>query len=294
MNKKLLVSVVAGIIVVALLVGGWFIFSAVKSPEQPSVNGKASPTASNNNGNATDNPTPTPNETYKDVEKDLEEIKDKSDNFKDVKAVEFFTEEDTKAALQVSYDYAETALTNRYFLSGQWSKDGFNLSHLDATYGQYFNKELRAKINAWDDSNNGANLKSEDLLPLVFYVADNGEVAPSKYCAFGNPGTDEKVTTTAPEGAISCPITGLTVSDMKYEEAKSGETPAIKVAFTASTEIPVTITAGNKDAKTVITYEYILVLVQNTYQAESTNPQPFVISDYDIKVLASKVEPLDG
>lgn len=293
MKKGLLTPIIASVVFVVLLIGGWFLVSAVKGPEQPYTEKTSTPSAS---AKASDDPTPVVTESLPPNAEEVKDVKDTTDNFSDVKAVEFFTDEETKQALQVAYDYSVTSLSNKYFLGGQWAKDGFSIKDLDGSFGQYYSKELRAKINAWDDSNNGANLKSEDLLPLVFYVADNGEVSPSKYCAIESTGTDEKPQADTTEGDISCPMSGLTVSDMKYEGIQKSDdeaTPGINVSFTASTEIPVTIKDGNKDGKTVVTYEYILVLVKNNYQEATINPQPFVIEDYDIKVLASKVEPIN-
>jgi hypothetical protein len=291
MKKGLLASIIAGVVFLALIIGGIFVFSQVKGNNQPYTPKNPTPSVS---PSPTVEPTPVVTGTLPPDEKEIKSVKDTSGNFKDAKAVEFFTEAETKEALQTAYDYSRDSLSNKYFLSGEWAKDGFAIKEIDGAFGQYYSKELRAKINAWDDSNGGSKLKSEDLLPLVFYVADNGEVAPSASCVIDNKGTDEKpVTSTEPE--VSCPLSGLTVSDMKYESIRTadGETPGIKVAFTASTEIPVTIKNGNKDAKTDVTYEYILVLVSNNYKEDTVNPKSFVIADYDTKLLASKVTPLN-
>jgi len=293
MGKKLWIAVISGIILITLGVVGWFTLSSNDNNAQPNV--KPSSTSS------ADAVASKPGSTKAPTQEEAKKVLDEMNDLDKVEAVEFFTAEETKEALVVAQEYAQASLNNRYFLSGKWAEADYRMSDVDASIGSYFSKELRAELNTWDDEGKKDTISQKDLLPIIFYTADNGEIAPSKYCAFdgptdpNNPSAEENPLMTE-EGIIACPISGVEISNLKYspQQVDDGQTPGIVVTFSASADIPVTLKEGSKDAKTSVTYDYQLFLIKNAYQEETTNPKPFVIAEYDTKVLASKVELLDA
>ena len=206
---------------------------------------------------------------------------EKMTSFEDAKAVDNFTKEDVQETLRLSAEYANNSLTNVYFLGGHWVDDGMP-NILDDVAGRFFTPEIRENIKSWDtNSETGENIGT-NVMPLVFYVYPNGNITANDACDYSDEAKPDGDTPVA-EAGISCPLEGLKISDMKYEPTMTEGTPGIKVIFSATGKVPVSID-GTKDGYSEVRYDYTLNFISNENYEESTNPNKFVINWYDVKV----------
>lgn len=220
----------------------------------------------------------------KEAVPDQDKIKAETENmtsFEDAKAVDNFTKEDVQETLRLSAEYANNSLTNVYFLGGHWVDDGMP-NIFDDVAGRFFTSEIRENIKAWDTNPDTGKNIGTNVMPLVFYVYPNGNITANDACDYSDEAKPESDTPVAQAG-ISCPLEGLTLSDMKYEPTMTEGVPGIKVIFSGTSRVPVTID-GSKDGYSEVRYDYTLNFISNENYEESTNPNKFVINWYDVKV----------
>lgn len=201
--------------------------------------------------------------------------------FEDAEAVANFTKEDVQETLRLSADYANNSLTNVYFLGGHWVNDGMP-NIIDDVSGRFFTADIREKIKAWDTNPETGENIGTNVMPLVFYVYPNGNITANDACNYSDEvkpeGESSEMTT-----SISCPVDGIKFSEMKYEPTMTDNVPGVKVIFSATAKVPVTID-GSKDGYSEVRYDYELNFIFNEGYEETTNPNQFVINWYEVKV----------
>lgn len=266
-TKKKIIIALASLVVIALAITAYIVSTNQKDNTNPIAPG--SPTISQN---------ASPGAKPEIIKAEVPEPKvDDKKQLEAVTAVENFSQEDVKTVIQLSSDYAYNSLSNGYYLSGQWDKDG-NPNDLDAAVGRFFTENVRESIKKIDTNPATSKTLGTDVFPLVFFMRPNENITPNAACY----STDVKTVS-----QFSCPIDGVQVSNITYVPTLSGETPGIKTTFSATAKIPVKID-GDKDGSTEVTYQYSLNFINNEKIDPDTNPNRFVINDYkvDIKINA--------
>lgn len=283
MKKNTIIKVGISVIVLVLIAAGiWFIVKPDKGavshlPQSPNGTSSIAPMDSSSPTTAAPIMTAPPTMTY-------DEYKASTNDFSGVKEVSGFSKEDVTAVLTTAQTYAEAALSDKYFLSGKWALDGYNTHTLDVVMGQYYTEPLREKIRTFKSVN--------DLMPITYYVSpENPGAQPSPLCAVPEHGTDGKpVESKEGVNSFSCPLDGVNISDMKYKPGvNSNGDSVLSVDFTSTAKIPVMIDQ-TIPAFTEVTYTYLLDFVKNPYYDEATDPQKFVISNYDTTTVSKKVQ----
>lgn len=264
--KKVLIVISAVVVTALVAIVGWLVVNPSTVPKhvsEPSLSSTAP---------ATQNPVPTDGKTYfptepaatKEPVKSVEDIT----KFDDAKAVSSFSKEDVQYALKASYQYASNALSNKYFLGGQWAKDGYPVETMVGTNESLMSTSLRDKLLKieTDPTKNPNALK--DVLPIVLYMNEGDGQSPAKSCM--------------DENAVACPLDGLDFSEMKYSVDSISEGEALDVDFTVKTRIPVL--KNGKDSYIDADYHYILRFTLNDNYSEQAGSPVLVVSDYDVKL----------
>lgn len=282
MTKQSKIAVlIAALVAVALAVGGFFFFansgddasvpSNTDISANPSDSASASPSAS-----PTDN-TAIPSSKASDPAAAQKEI-DETRKFEDATEVENFTKEEVQKVLKTATEYSYNSLTNTYFLGGEWDEEKMP-NNLDQNVGRFFTNDIRKKIMELDTNPETGKDIGTNVFPLVFFVRPNGNITPHEVCR-----TDYKGDST-----ISCPLDGLTFTDMKYVPTMEESVPGVRVTFSTTAKIPVKMD-GTKDYYSEVTYSYDLNFIRNADFEESINPNEFVINWYQVKTDMSAVK----
>lgn len=267
--KKRLFIIIA--VVVALLIAG---VSALFLGGNSSTPDLVSPTSNPTSSAApivSQTPTPTV-ETTEEAKKEIAKITE----FADAAPVSGFNKEDVQEVLKTATEYSYNSLTNQYYLSGTWAKDGMP-NNIDVSSGRFFAPEIREKIKAFDTNPATGKSIGKDVLPIVFFVRPAGSVEPSPDC------------TNSAEKASGCTVDGLKISTMDYVPTFENDKPGVKVTFSASTKVPVKY--DGKNMYTEVTYDYILNFISNEAYEETISPYKFVINDYNVTVKTGGVQP---
>lgn len=184
-----------------------------------------------------------------------------------------FTNDDLRSAIEFVSDYASASQKNVYFVSGQWSDGGKqpDLNLLKDAMSPYYDRTILNKIDSFKKSK--PDTFAKDVLPYMFFFGDNGIVKPNRaICKDGS--------------KTPCP-TYFNVDNIDYKEKKSkGGNPVLGVTFSTKSVIPLLTNEGNKEAFTIVTYDYNLDLTSAQNNKGSMN---FKISALKNKMNLSKV-----
>ncbi len=197
-------------------------------------------------------------------------------------SVDGFTEKEAKEAVSFVTNYATMAMTDYYFLGGEWAKNGFKTEELvDKSIPWYSNEIIKdlEKI----DKYKGQEYR-DWVLPVVTYFTgiDNQSIDVSPKCS------TEAYTKKIDSGCVVEPIT---FSDVEYYSEKQEDgTYSLKIRFSAKFDLAVVIRDGNKDAKTTVENDYILT-VDKANKGDGT--EGYMISGYDTKYNFSKVSEMN-
>lgn len=287
MNKNVVIGIVAGIVAIAVIVGGWFLFSANSTPKLPtpaptsSQDASASPAplvdATGAPISSDDATKPPSAEKVAEATKQVEE----SRKFEDATEVANFSKDEVQEILKSATEYTYAALTNTTLLSGDWAKDGKDMTVFAGGIDQYFSTKVREQIKSIpkDDPQFGTKTQT-----LAYYVVSGSRVAASPACAVPPVGQE-----TAPDyHGITCPGE-LKISDMKYEPTETDGVPGVMVTYSVEMDVPLVLVDGNKDVSQHVKYDFKLNFINNeNYQPEATDKK-FVIDYYDNKVNFGKV-----
>lgn len=277
-SKKLPIIIAAVIAVVALILGGIFFLNQNKPGDTtPVPDSTATPSASASpSASAVDRNDPLTKEESQKEYDDSQKIES------DVEIANF-TKEETDQILTLSSDYAYSTLTNGYYLSGQWDKDGMP-NNLNDQFGIYFSSDIREKIKAFDTNPATGTTIGTDVFPLVFFVRPNGPVTPNADCLVKG----EEGKALDPD-KVFCPLDGVKLSDIKYNSStsKGSDEPGVNTTFSATAKIPVKF--DGKDAYTEVTYDYDLNFIRNEKFVEELDTKKFVINNYNVKVTMGAV-----
>lgn len=280
MKKNVLIGIIAGVVAIAVLVGGWFLFSANSTVPVPT----AAPT--NSQDAAVNSPDATPTTSASAVPSasanptGLAEVKDLPQHkFSDVKEVNGFSSDQVQTMLSSAMDYASNDLGNQYFLSGKWVEDGMPIKAVVDSSARFFSKKMVENISKIDTNpQTNPDHLTEQVMPVQFFVFPNGNLDGSPLCA-----SDPSSKSSAP----TCPKDGISFSNFNYDPATTtDDEPALKVSFSATAKIPVLI--DGKEGYSTVKADYMLLYVENANYEEVTNPSKFVIDDYDVKISMSK------
>lgn len=278
-SKKLPIIIAAVVAVVALIVGGIFFLNQNKSGESTlepnsseTSSSTASPSPTETGIKASENPSvkPTNNASDEEKNKKFEETK----SYNDAAEVPGFSKDEVRNILKLSNDYAYNSLTNSYYLSGQWEKEGMP-NNLDATVGKFFTSDLRSKIKSIDTNPKTGQNIAKNVLPLTFFVYSENGVTANEACE-----TSSDVKTQQKDG-FSCPMDGLKLTDMTYTPTNTEGKSGVQVEFSATAKIPVKWDGDN--AYTEVKYDYILNFVNNEDYEEKSNPNKFVINSFQVQ-----------
>lgn len=282
MKKNVLIGIIAGVVAIALIAGGWFIFSAKNSVNTitpaPVSSQDAAPTNSPDptaGATATASPSASANPTGPT---DVQHLPQHT--FSDVKSVNGFSTDEVQTVLSTAMDYATNDLGNKYFLSGKWVEDGMPIKAVVDSSARFFSKKVLAEVSKIDTNpQTNPDHLTEQVMPIQFFVFPNGNLEGSPLCAT----TGKETSPSAP----TCPKDGISFSKFNYDPATTtDDTPALKVSFSATAKIPVQI--DGKEGYSTVKADYILLYVENVNYEEVTNPNKFVIDDYDVKISMSK------
>jgi hypothetical protein len=290
MKKNVLIGIIAGVVAIAVIVGGWFLFSANSADKLPTPAPTSSQDAASASASAApmtdatgapistaDATKPPSAEKVADAKKEVEE----SRNFTDVTEVANFSKEDVQAILKASTEYTYAALTNTTLLSGDWAKNGKDMNVFAGGIDQYFSTKMREKIKSISKDDPEFGTKTQTL---AYYVVSGDKVTASPACAAPPVGQE-----TAPEyHGITCPG-GLQITDMKYVPTDSNGVPGVMVTYSVEMDVPLVLVDGNKDVTQHVKYDFKLNFINNdNYQSDATD-QKFVIDYYDNHVTFGKV-----
>lgn len=285
MKKNVIIGIIAGVVAIAVIVGGWFLFSAngsanntITSTPANSQEAEASSAATAAAIAAASAPPTQPSEqVVTDANKQVEE----SRKFTDANAVANFSKEDVQAILKASTEYTYAALTNTNLLSGDWVKNGRDMNVFTEGIGQYFSTGMREQIKSISHDDPIFGTKTQTL---AYYVFSGDQVAASPACA---PTPLGEAAAPSYKG-ISCPD-GLKISDMNYTPTDTAGVPGVMVTYSVEMDVPLVLTDGNKDVFQHVKYDFKLNFINNdNYQSEATD-QKFVIDYYDNNVNFGKV-----
>lgn len=279
MNKNVVIGLIAGVVAIALLVGGWFLFSATSAVETPTVapaNSQQAAATESAKAVASAEPKPAA-KAIEDAAKQLEE----SRQFTDANAVANFSKEDVQSILKSSTEYTYVALTNTNLLSGDWAKNGKDMSVFAEGISQYFSTKMREQIKSISHDDPIFGTKTQTL---SYYVVSGDQVTASPACAVTPTGG-----TAAPDyHGITCPG-ALKFSDMKYEPTDTNGVPGVMVTYSVEMDVPLVLKESNKDVYQHVKYDFKLNFINNdNYQSDATD-QKFVIDYYDNNVTFGKV-----
>lgn len=290
MKKNVLIGIIAGVVAIALIIGGWFIFSANSTAKTPEAEAVASASAqaadqataqaaAQESAKAVDSTKPT-ELSEQDKAAANKEIED-SRKFEDATEVANFSKEDVQSILKASTEYTYAALTNTNLLSGDWAKNGKDMNVFAEGIGQYFSTKMREQIKSISHDDPIFGTKTQTL---AYYVVSGDQVTASPACASTPVGG-----TAAPDyHGISCPGP-LNISDMKYEPTDTNGVPGVMVTYSVEMDVPLVLTDGNKDVYQHVKYDFKLNFINNdNYQSDATD-QKFVIDYYDNNVNFGKV-----
>lgn len=275
-SKKTLGIIIAGLVVLALVVVGLFAFAGSRANSSVPGEDTVSPNATSS-ASASPSALPTSATTPSspaEAEKEIE----KSRSFEDASAIEGFSKEEVQAVLKTASEYSYNSLSNPYYLSGQWDKDKMP-NNLDATVGRFFTNNIRKNIVALDTNPETGQNIGTNVFPLVFFVRPNGNITPNEVCQQDYKG----------DSTLRCPMDGIQLTDMKYVPTLENDVPGVRVTFSATAKIPITID-GTKDGFTTVRYDYDLNFQRNEDQEETVNPNKYVINWYKVQTNMSAVE----
>lgn len=279
MKKNVIIGIIAGVVAIAVIVGGWFLFSANGSTAvtPTPVNSQDAAATAAAEAEVSAKPVPTSEQAVKEANKEVED----SRTFTEAEAVSHFSKEDVQSMLKSSTEYTYAALTNTNLLSGDWYKNGRDMSVFADGISQYFSTKLREQIQTipLDDPEFGKKTQT-----LSYFVVSGDQVKASPACA-ATP-TGESAGTEYHN--ITCPGP-LKISDMKYEPTDTNEIPGVMVTYSVEMDVPLVLVDGNKDVYQHVKYDFKLNFINNdNYQSDATD-QKFVIDYYDNNVNFGKV-----
>lgn len=280
MKKNVMIGIIAGVVAIAVLVGGWFIFSATNSDKTPTatpVNSQRAEAVASAAAQASAAPTKPSDQAVKDATKQLED----SRKFTDATAVANFSQEDVQSMLKASTEYTYAALTNTSLLSGDWYKNGRDMNAFAGGISQYFSTKMREQIKSipLDDPKFGTKTQT-----LAYFVVSGDQVKASPACAVTPTGESAGPS----YHGITCPGP-LKISDMNYEPTDTNGVPGVMVTYSVEMDVPLVLVDGNKDVYQHVKYDFKLNFINNdNYQSDATD-QKFVIDYYDNNVTFGKV-----
>ena len=189
------------------------------------------------------------------------------------KGTQNFSDKEVQEAISFVARYANASLTNRYFLGGQWAKDGFPMETLHEQLRAWYVDSAIADVPTLKEDKEGQELNDAILARMMFF-AENDTIAPSDECAVGK--------------ESSYCTTPIKFSKVNYYEAPDTQTeqPVLVLEFTAEYDLAVTIKDGNKPAKTRVKYDYALEVVRSDRE---DGTEGFLIDDIKTSYNLSKV-----
>lgn len=260
MSKKSVIRIVAAAIAVAIIAVCLFVFKPFSNEKEDPNNGsKDSITAVQSpkpEVSESSKPTPDPNIKKPEGPKREEgQVGTGKLNPDSVKTVDGFNGQEIAEAISFVNDYATLSLSNKYFIGGDWEKDGFPVDKVQRAASEFYSNDLIKKLDGADKLVGEEFINS--VMPYTFYLGDNGYSSPSKYCS-----TDKKEI--GQEIGKLCPVEGVEVSDIQYASKGSAETGySLGVEFSATADIPININENNTDGLVTVNYDYKLLLDRN-------------------------------
>lgn len=197
---------------------------------------------------------------------------------KNYESVDGFSAEEAKEAVSFATNYATTAMTDYYFLGGEWSKNGFKNDELIGKVSPWYSPEIIKDLEKIDKYE-GQEYR-DWVLPVVTYFTGMGNdvIDASPKCS--SEAYDQKMDS-------GCVIEPLSFSDVEYYAEKQEDgSYSLKMKFSAQFDLAVVIREGNKDAKTTIKNTYIFNIDKAN---KSDGTEGYMISGYDTKYDFSKV-----
>lgn len=275
MDKKKKISiVVAALLVVALAVAG-VLFATNKDD-----NSSPEPSASSEEAKKDNSQEKEKAEAGKPSEEQIKKDMDGLTAFEDAKEVANFNKEQVQEVLRTAHSYTYNGMSNSYFLSGQWVADGMP-NILDDAAGDYFTNEIREEIRVIDTNPETGTEIDKKVFPMMFYIFPNEMVGAGTECQIGE---------NTEEASKLCLISGVDFTEMSYEPTLSGETPGLRVKYSATVVVPVTL--NGEPASIEVTNDYDLNFILNENFDEEENPNKFVINFYQVQTNLGAVQKL--
>lgn len=220
-------------------------------------------------------------ESGPDGEETTPQVKEES-----VVELEGFTKEEVTQAIQFGSDYARMALTNKYFIGGQFGDDGYKTESVQAFASMYYAKDLV------DELENAEDKKGEEyintIMPYVFYFNDNGIMSPHESCSLDSGPIDETTGLEELGERDQCFIKPVELSEITYSPIKDDKGDnAIRLDFDAEQTMRLTENETGKDASVDVKYKYKLVLSQTMDDDSNTS---FEIITYDTSYTLDNVQ----
>lgn len=275
MKKNVIIAISAAVLVLALAVGAFFAFgnkSGDETPE-PTATAAATPVATAV-GTAAPTVDPAPKSTEQ-VKTDVENAQKNA--YSDATEVAGFTKEQVQEVLKLSHDYSNTALTSPYFLSGKWYENGLKMDEVDNYIGKYFDLNLRKTIREMDTTSANKNVY-RDVATLMYYMDKTPNIGPHPNCN-EDAGTENQAIALCP------PVVNFT--QMEYVPTILNGDNGIQVSYKTSAEMPLTQNGATKFI--TVSHDVKLNFVPNKNYEPDTDPNKFVINNYEIKLTTSQL-----
>lgn len=259
MSKKLIITICT--LVVLCIVG---VMAFVFTPKDAPIDNSSTPKSSN--GQTTDSHIADPKKAV--VEKEPTENPDDTAvtpiiDGKNVESLEGFTDDEIKESAQFVTDFAYASLTNRYFIGGHFSEDGWPTEKVKDFSTQFFSKKMTDELDVIEtlkNENKGDEYRN-NVFPHVFFLGDNGSNRPADECridvADQNAINDGKSIATSGDGCIISP---LKFSDIDYYVVEIDGKDRMVYDFDVTFDVRVTDNETGKDLATTVEYEYRLTL----------------------------------
>lgn len=272
--KKSVIIAISAVIVLALAIGGFFMFNNASTDETtPDANTSTAPIATQSPGENTEDKVESDPKTAEEVKTEAANAKENA--YGEATEVSNFTKEQVQEVLTLAHDYSNVALTSKYFLSGDWYAKGMKMDEVDNYVGKYFDLELRKKLREIDTTSANPNVY-RDVATVMFYMDKAENIGPHANCA---------ADASTGDGILCPPIVNFT--KMEYVPTMLEEEAGIQVSYSTSAEMPLTQNGATKYI--TVTHDVKLNFVPNKTYEPDTDPNKFVINYYDIKLTSSQL-----
>jgi hypothetical protein len=194
--------------------------------------------------------------------------------FPDVHGTSKQTKEEVQLALYSAYNYTNAVLTDSYFLSGDFAKEGYSKEYFDLMYKDRFtNNAYASVVEAFQKIASGDSTAKTEGIRRLQQVADIELVD----------GTGYAVSTTCSEQQTGCVVDDYpTYSDISYD-TEANDNGRLIVKFTTISKPAYINSTTGEQANMVNTYNWTLYMVPREGETNlNAGDNNWVIDGFDV------------